>query len=346
MARKAQSKSSSYERAANGPIAITPVEYSEWQEAFDHFNKRLFEGALPDVFLTYQRKANSDGYFSPNRFADRGDKVGAKAELSLNPDKFRAKSDEQICQTLARLMVQVWQYARGTLPSRGYCNEEASAKMKAIGLYPSSTGAPGGSETGQRMSSYIVADGAFANAYAELAASGWRLNLESADRPGPKGRANTSKTAFTCANCGQNVWGKADVAVTCTPCVIQALGNGLGASAALELVERHQMRARTIEAPPASMPASLPLLELLDQRAAEDQSAAIKEDQPTVQFEEPVLVRRKRGRPKGSKNKRQSVTVRSYEEAPILKKKRGRPKGLKNKRKAVPSYDKTDRQTA
>ena len=89
-------------------------------------------------------------------------------------------------------MVKVWQYGRGTLPSRGYHNAEWAVKMKAIGLQPSSTGAPGGSETGQRMSSYIIPGGPFTKAFTELAQSNWHLNLQSAHQPGKKGRKDKS----------------------------------------------------------------------------------------------------------------------------------------------------------
>ena len=61
-------KHQSYERKVDQPVAITPVEYSGHQEAYDHFNGELFDGKLPDVFITYQRKARSYGHFSPNRF--------------------------------------------------------------------------------------------------------------------------------------------------------------------------------------------------------------------------------------------------------------------------------------
>jgi hypothetical protein len=60
--------------------------------------------------------------------------------------------------------------------------------MKAIGLYPSNTGAPGGRETGHQMQHYIVSGGRFAEVFAALAATGWRLDLESAERPGKRGK--------------------------------------------------------------------------------------------------------------------------------------------------------------
>src|SRR5262249_14852823 len=76
--------------------AITPAEYSGLQEAYDHFNKELFGGKLPDVFITYQRKARSLGYFSADRFNGRLDKTG-RHELALNPDGFIGNSDKEIC---------------------------------------------------------------------------------------------------------------------------------------------------------------------------------------------------------------------------------------------------------
>jgi hypothetical protein len=115
-------------------------------------------------------------------------------------------------------MVHIWQYVVGNSYSkRGYHNKEWAAKMKAVGLQPSSTGMAGGKETGQRVSHYIIPDGPFTRSFATLAATGWGLNLQSASRPGAKGSTN-SKTKFTCAGCGQNAWGKPDLAITCTPC--------------------------------------------------------------------------------------------------------------------------------
>src|SRR5215831_15257170 len=77
-----KSSRQSYDRA------ITPVEYTGLQKAYDHFNAELFGKTLPDVFITYQRKAHSRGYFSADRFAGRVGKFG-KHELALNPDAFR-----------------------------------------------------------------------------------------------------------------------------------------------------------------------------------------------------------------------------------------------------------------
>lgn len=205
-------KSKSYDRQA----AITPIEYSGLQAAYDFFNAELFGGALPDVFITYQRKAHSYGHFAPDRFSSRVAEDG-RHELALNPDGFIDRPDKNILSTLVHEMAHVWQHYFGTLKSRHYHDKEWAAKMKEIGLQPSSTGMPGGKEIGQQMSHYIIPGALFELSYDRLAATGWRLNLQSAPRPGQRGGTN-SKTKFTCPACHQNVWGKPDSAVDCRHC--------------------------------------------------------------------------------------------------------------------------------
>jgi SprT-like family len=274
--------------------AITPIEYSGLQAAYDHFNAELFGGKLGDVFITYQRRAHSFGYFSPDRFSGRVDQSG-NHELALNPDAFINQTDEQVCQTLTHEMVHVWQHAFGKPSKRGYHNAEWATKMKAIGLQPSSTGMVGGKETGQKMMDYIIPNGLFTKAYTKLAATGWKLNLQSAHRPGAKGGVN-SKTKFTCVSCGQNAWGKPDLAIVCELCGTKMLAADAAVPAA------------------PSVPDALPLFD-------------VPQSYEPTQEAEPV--KRKRGRPKGSKNKPKAAA--SYEQK---KRKPGRPKGSKNQPKA------------
>ena len=90
--------------------------------------------------------------------------------------------------------------------------------MKSIGLQPSNTGMVEGKETGVQMSHYIIDGGPFDQSYDQLAATGWKLNLQSAAMAGPSSNPKNSKTKFTCSSCGQNAWGKPDLDVFCGLC--------------------------------------------------------------------------------------------------------------------------------
>ena len=266
------------------------------QEAFDHFNLELFDASLPDVFITYQRKAHSHGYFSAERFSGRSGEA-RHHELALNPDAFIGQTDKQILQTLVHEQHHVWQHAHGKPAPRGYHNKEWAAKMKSNGLQPSSTGMVGGKETGQRMLDYVIPGGRFEQSYERLAGTGWKLNLESAHRPGPKGAGpNTNKSKFSCeADCGQNAWGKPSLDTVCVPCLIAKLE-----AAGIDVAILNGVRMRSADTVVA---------------------AAVAADVPSydtnvVATAEPA--KPKRGRPKGSKNKPKAAPEDrgSYDRAP------------------------------
>jgi hypothetical protein len=202
---------------------ITEAEYSGLQQAYEFMNATLFGGELPDLLITLQRQANSKGYFSADRFAWRnGDGVNRQHELALNPDTFIGRTDEEIIGTLVHEQVHCWEVVHGTAPKRHYHNRTWAQKMISIGLMPSSTGAVGGKITGIRMTHYILPDGAFAKAFADLAATGWKLNLQSAPALGREGK-RASHTKFICPQCGANVRGKPGSAVACWACMAQML---------------------------------------------------------------------------------------------------------------------------
>ena len=194
---------------------ITQVEYNGFQKAYDFFNAQLFGASLPPVLVTLQRHAKTRGYFAPERFTGRVDAEAAH-ELALNPDSFTGRTDEQILSTLAHEMAHVWQQTHGKPPTRCYHDRQWAAKMKEIGLQPSTTGEPGGKETGQSVTHYIVPGGAYAEAYAKLKAKGFQLHWQSApeDRAASVKKA-ASKTKFSCPECGQNAWAKPDAVLLC-----------------------------------------------------------------------------------------------------------------------------------
>jgi hypothetical protein len=52
-------------------MALTPAEFSTIQEAYDHFNRELFDGELPHVVITYRKHGRSHGFFCRERFSER-----------------------------------------------------------------------------------------------------------------------------------------------------------------------------------------------------------------------------------------------------------------------------------
>jgi len=197
---------------------ITTKEYNGFQEAFDFFNAQLFAGSLPQVMVTLQRHSKARGYFAPERFHGRGNKTTVH-EIALNPDTFCDESDERILSTLAHEMAHLWQQTHGRAPRRCYHDREWAAKMKAVGLQPTTTGAPGGKETGQHVTHFVIKGGPYAQAYAKLAKTGLKLRWESPAPMAAEAKAKTeSKTKFTCPECGQNAWGKPDSVLICGVC--------------------------------------------------------------------------------------------------------------------------------
>jgi predicted SprT family Zn-dependent metalloprotease len=194
--------------------AFTKTEYQGFQQAYDFFNRELFDRSLPQVLVTLQRHAKSRGYFSPERFNGRIDET-AVHELALNPDAFTGRTDELILSTLAHEMAHVWQQTYGKPPRKGYHDRKWAEKMKEIGLQPSSSGEAGGAETGQSMTHYILPGGRFAKAYANLAAGGFELHWQSVPVSNTK---KASKMKFTCQDCGQNAWAKPGAQLICGVC--------------------------------------------------------------------------------------------------------------------------------
>jgi hypothetical protein len=88
--------------------------------------------------------------------------------------------------------------------------------MREVGLQPTSTGEPGGMETGQSMTHYILPEGRYAKAYAQLSGSGYQLHWQSL--PAVGGKMKSSKRKFTCPECGQNAWAKPGAALICGEC--------------------------------------------------------------------------------------------------------------------------------
>lgn len=195
----------------------TDETYKEFQDAFDHFNENLFDGELDQCLITMQRKHGSFGFFCAERFHERADNTITVDEIALNPAAFEGHADEKILSTLVHEMSHLWQSHFGH-PGRGrYHNKEWARKMHELGLFPSHTGEPGGKETGDRVSHYVIPGGRYQRAYRKLQEQGFRLTWAQARIQ--DGTQRPTRVKYTCRRCRLAVWAKPRIRLLCGECV-------------------------------------------------------------------------------------------------------------------------------
>lgn len=221
------------------PVSSIPTPtvetYAELQAAFDHFNARIFDGKLPACLITLQRNKRTYGYYSHERFVC-GETGELTAEIAMNPSYFVARPIRETLSTLVHEMVHQWQYHYGKPGRRGYHNHQWADFMERIGLMPSNTGEPGGRRVGEQMTHYIIDDGLFDRACADLMTTEYTLSwfdrfppIEpvSVERGGcanagalaavnPTIKENGSnRVKYRCPSCSSQVWGKPELKLVC-----------------------------------------------------------------------------------------------------------------------------------
>jgi len=203
-------------------IATSPTQqtYKTLDDAYRFFNARLFGGQLPPCLITMQRSKKAYGYFAGGRFGS-ADGNPVTDEIALNPSHFRSRTTEESLSTLVHEMAHLRQHHFGKPSRTGYHNKEWAGMMRAVGLIPSDTGAPGGKEVGQKVSHYIEPGGCFAEACAELIGQGFTalyVELWTEGDAARRKKKTASKTCYTCPSCGLNAWAKPQVALICGDC--------------------------------------------------------------------------------------------------------------------------------
>lgn len=201
------------ESTVQSPTAKT---YEVLDNAYNFFNKELFGGTLPHCLITLQRHKKAYGYFCFESFGNKDNKK--TDEIALNPGHFQRPVDE-IISTLVHEMAHLWQYHEGKHSRNGYHNREWGTKMKSLGLMPSSTGAPGGKETGQKVSHYIDPQGLYAKHFAEWVKQYEGLTLFYDITVEDKKETKGKKIKYTCEGCDVKAWGKPGLNIQCGECI-------------------------------------------------------------------------------------------------------------------------------
>lgn len=235
-----------------GRAAPTEEAYAELQQAFDHFNAVLFGAQLNQPIFTLQREKRFLGFCSKQRFVSRVNGVMVD-EIAMNPTYFAVRPIRDTLSTLVHEMCHSWQFHYGKPGRRGYHNKEWGDKMKAVGLHPSHTGRPGGKETGEKMTHYIIQGGAFDDACKALLTTAFTLSwldrfpvqpasttitispigMDDEDRepegveaeppasvpgvlpPAAPTDNRTNRIKYQCQTCQRQVWGKPNLKIGC-----------------------------------------------------------------------------------------------------------------------------------
>ena len=209
--------------ALDMPARPTRETYDRLQQAYEHFNRWLFDNRLPNALITLQRRRNSFGFFASARF-EHGERRAD--EIALNPQGFACRPPIDSLATLVHEMVHLWQHHHGQ-PGRGrYHNREWADRMKAIGLHPTDTGSEGGREIGETITHVIVAGGAFEKAARQLLARDfsipWKEIRPAAARGGDAAEAEPApptrsgkRVRYCCPDCDLKAWARHDARLVC-----------------------------------------------------------------------------------------------------------------------------------
>lgn len=171
----------------------TPNQIGAYRAAFEHFNKALFMGELPEVLLSFSRSETT------------------AHELNLNPDHLVDKSATEVAAALVHEMCHVWRLLNGKPPRRSYHDRTWAEKMVSVGLTPR---APDGKMTGVTVSTLINDAGAFVSACAMLPDADLLRWPSGGDEQ--RKRVPESKVKYTCG-CS-NAWGKPGLSMKCLLC--------------------------------------------------------------------------------------------------------------------------------
>lgn len=91
--------------------------------------------------------------------------------------------------------------------------------MKEIGLQPSTTGEPGGKETGQSVTHYLIPGGPVCPRVRKARRDQLSIELAICSvRWRERKKKAASKTKYTCSTCAANAWAKPNTQLICGAC--------------------------------------------------------------------------------------------------------------------------------
>lgn len=148
-----------------------------FQQVYDLFNARFFDGNLPDCIFSLTRNPKVMGYYHSKKFISLENGVQV-AEISINSEYYNNSRESQIelCSTIAHEMVHLWQDNFGKPSRKGFHNTEWGKRMLSIGLQPICLDKKNElveKLCGQKMNERIIIGGLFDRTVKELLENGF-----------------------------------------------------------------------------------------------------------------------------------------------------------------------------
>ncbi|QDV37719.1 hypothetical protein [Tautonia plasticadhaerens] len=203
--------------------APTIEQFSAYNEAFDYFNKRLFDGRLGPAMLSIARKGRSKGYFTPRKWRNKaGEQVH---EIAISPDLIAEGLDATMAQVVALMGRQLrWQEAieagdekAASTAARGYADARQCEIWLELGLLP--MGKDGGRTRGGWNLDVEVVLECEADMAIEAVPKKAMLPWEAVAGGQPEGddepRRKTGRLKYTCPICEAHVLGRPGLEVRC-----------------------------------------------------------------------------------------------------------------------------------
>lgn len=204
-------------------IAPTIEQFSAYNEAFDYFNKRLFESRLEPAMLSIGHKGRSKGYFTPRKWRNKsGEQVH---EIAISPDLIAEGLDATMAQVVALMGRQLrWQEAieagdekAAATAARGYADARQCGIWLELGLLP--RGKDGGrTRGGWNLDVVVVLEGdadMAIEAVPKKAMLPWEAVAEGQAEGGDEPRRKTGRLKYTCPICEAHVLGRPGLEVRC-----------------------------------------------------------------------------------------------------------------------------------
>ena len=194
------------------PASPALEQFGRLQAAADLFNRELFNGSLPPVFITMTNKPGCYGFFSPNRYRSRQgqvlDQIALDATTAIErplPELLSTLVHEQCHQAIYEMG------SRQTIPGH---NAAWRALMTNLGLPPVQVG-----RTWRLATHRIDPDGRFMQVVEAHRAELQELPWQEASRAATRGKGTGSdRVRFQCPSCGGNAWARPSAELLCGTC--------------------------------------------------------------------------------------------------------------------------------